>query len=275
MATHNISRATSTFMGDCYYERYHTQQFSDAKSGLPVDATIYCGLSNPLAAVTTALINSATGAQLPNTNTITYTTATSGAAPLNSGSIPTVASVVMADGTTQSVWVLDVPRALTSTATHGSSVVAMTMIVTGYDVYGEAMTELHTYTATGTSKPSSTGTKKAFKYIKSYAITAAADATANTLIVGFGNVLGLPFRLTSKDKVVAFGAGAVDASATIVIADDTNPATNVTGDVRGTISPNSAPDGVKLYAAWMLADRTQNSTATVRGAANSFGMTQA
>lgn len=248
MATHNLSRATDgLFAGDVYYARYHTAD--TAKSGLPVDPPIWVNLGAPAAIDTNALIAAATSTELPDTATKTYTTATSGTTPLDDAGLPAVATITDANGVSRSVWVLDVPRAITGTMTHGSAVVASTMIISGYDVYGEPMTELFTFTAGTTSK--SVAGKKAFKYILSYAITAASDATANTLNVGWNDVIGLPFRIDRKDRLVPIGNGALDASATIVVADDTSPATNATGDVRGTIDFASASDATKLYAAWM------------------------
>lgn len=265
MANHNISRADMLFAGDVYYARYNTEDRHGA--GIRGDLPLFHDFGAPLALDTNALVAAATGAELPNANTITYTAATSGTSPLDDAGLPTVSSVVMADGTTQSVWVLDKARNITSTATHGSAVVAMTMLVSGYDTFGEPMSELHTYTAGGTSKASSTGTKKAFKYIKSYAITSASDATANTLNVGFGDVLGFPFAFTDKNKIIPMGNGALDASATLVIA-DVAAATTTTGDIRGTIDFATASDGTKTFAAWMiLASRSVKETA--------FGVTQA
>lgn len=255
MATHNLSRCTDgLYAGDVYYARYHTAD--GAKAGLPVDLPARIDFGAPLAIDTNALIAAATSTELPNTETKTYTTATSGSSPIDDAGLPTVATIVDATGVSRSVWVLDVPRAITGTVTHSTSIVACTMIVSGFDVYGEAMTELFTYTATGTSK--SVAGKKAFKYILSYAITAASDSTANTLNVGWNDVLGLPFRIDRKDRISAFSDGAADA-ATIVIAVDTT-ATNATGDVRGTVDFATASDAAKFFSVLMIpasrADRT-------------------
>lgn len=263
MGSHNISRGDPISVGDVYYERFHTAD--GLKCGVTADFPVYINFGAPLAIDTNALIAAATGAELPNTATTTYTTATSGTSPLDDAGLPAVASVQMADGSLQSVWVQDVPRAITGTMTHGSAVVASSLIITGYDVYGELMTELFTFTAGTTSK--SVAGKKAFKWIKSYAITAAADATANTLNVGFNDVLGLPFRMSEKNRFLPMGNGAPDASATLVIADDT-AATNATGDVRGTVDFNTASDAVKLFAGWLIPSNRQTK-------ALAFGVTQA
>lgn len=277
MATHNLSRATGAIsMGDVYYERYHRQDTSDIKAGLPADVPIWVDFGAPLTLQAAGLLSVATGAELPNASTITYTTANDAVSPIDDANRPAVASVVMADGTTQSVWVFPTPRNITGTTTHGSSIVAMTIQVNGYDVYGEAMTELTSVTATGTSKTNaSLGTAlKAFKYIKSIVLIAAGNATANSLSLGFGDTLGLPFRVDNENKVLPIGNKAVDASATVIKADDTNPQTSATGDPRGTVKFNTATDGAKKFAAWLIAvDRTANGSAAQRNAANAFGNT--
>lgn len=254
MANHLLSRAARLFFGEVWYPRYNGtpangSQTGHLNGGAEVTMCYLHPFGAPAAIDTNALIAAATSTELPNTATTTYTTATSGTSPLDDAGLPTVASLQMANGATQSVWVLDVPRAITATMTHASAVVASSLVVSGYDQYGEAMSELFTFTAGTTSK--SVAGKKAFKWILSYAITAAGDATANTLNVGWNDVLGLPFRFTDKNDVLPMGNGAPDASATVVIADDTT-ATTSTGDVRGTIDFNTASDGTKLFKALMM-----------------------
>lgn len=123
--------------------------------------------------------------------------------------------------------------------------------VTGRDEYGHLMVES---SASGTSM---TG-KKAFARVES--VTFSVAVTAAT--VGTADVLGLPHYL--KDKGAMFSVGyndtlAKDAS-TIVDGITTNPATATTGDVRGTISPSSAPDGAKVLSVVMFMDRTSMAT---------------
>lgn len=255
MSTHNLSRADTLYAGDAYYARFHTGD--TAKSGLPMDMPIWVDFGAPLAIDTNALVAAATSTELPNANTVTYTTATTGTSPLDDAGLPTVATIIDANGVSRSVWTLDVPRNITLTATHGSSLVAMTLTVSGYDVYGEPMSELFTITATGTSK-TATG-KKAFKYILSYAFTSASDATANTANVGFADVLGLPYRIDRKERLIPWGNGAIEV-ATTVVADDTSPATTSTGDVRGTIDFNSASDATKKFVVWMVPVNRQDRT---------------
>jgi len=247
MSKHHLSAATSLLAGAAYYSR-HSRNYEGARGYLLTPMSLK-SIGAAATIVAGALIASATGAELPNATTTTYTTATAGTSPLDSGSIPTVASVVMADGTTQSVWPLDVPRNVTLAVTHGSSIVAVSVVVSGYDEYGEAISETLSVTATGTSKTAAG--KKAFKWLKSYAITSAGDSTTDTLSLAWGNVFGLPYRVTDKNNVIVMADGAPDASAVVVVADD-NTISNTTGDTRGTVAPSVAANGTKKFAAWIV-----------------------
>jgi hypothetical protein len=125
----------------------------------------------------------------------------------------------------------------------------MTVTVTGYDEYKVKMTETLTITATGTSKTAAG--KKAFAYVESISITSAGNATTNTLNLGVGDVLGLPYKLASKaDCLGVWFDDAVD-SATLVVADATSPATATTGDVRGTVDLDGTLNGTKTAVVWM------------------------
>lgn len=117
--------------------------------------------------------------------------------------------------------------------------------VTGTDFYGQPQTEV---SASGTSM---TG-KKAFGSIISVTFNAAVTAAT----VGTGVQIGLRYRLDANGLIIAKVNSATDA-ATLTVADTTSPATSSTGDVRGTVSFASAPDGTKVYAVVIsIADRT-------------------
>jgi len=143
-------------------------------------------LGAPITLDADGLIKAATSTELPDTETVTYTIATAGTSPL--------------DGASQT-WVLDAPRNITATVTHDSSVVAMTIKVTGKDVFDVEMYEEMSIAATGTSQTAAG--LKAFKEVTSVAITAAADAEANTLNLGWGDVLGLPVYVPDASYVAA------------------------------------------------------------------------
>lgn len=111
-----------------------------------------------------------------------------------------------------------------STATGGTAVIAFT----GYDVWGQFMTEA--ITASGTTQ---VGGKKAWKYI--LAATPNTTQIAN-FTIGFGDTFGLPIRCDEGQTLQAWAGNTALASVTGVATAVTSPATNTTGDVRGTIT---------------------------------------
>lgn len=126
---------------------------------------------------------------------------------------------------------LDVPRNVVAAWTNTAVIT-----ITGKDQYGDTVVES---SASGTSH---TG-KKAFKTITG--ITTSATITGAT--VGTGVVLGLPYRLDGAYDILARYGDTTADTGTIAAAVTTNPATATTGDVRGTWSPSSAPNGSIVY----------------------------
>lgn len=249
MSKHTITFADEIFVGGGFFPPAHSRY---GKAGVPVRLPTKVNLGAPIAVDDDGLIDAAASTELPNNTTIVYDTSDDGASPFDNADTPAVENVVMADGSVHSVWPLDVPRNITLQVTHASSVVAMSVLVEGFDEYGMPMSELLAVTATGTSKTAAG--KKAFKYIKQFSLSSAGNATGNTACnVGWGDVLGLPFRLESvSDVMAAFCDGTMElASSTVAAADGTDPATTTTGDVRGTIDFNSASNGTRKYAAWL------------------------
>jgi len=121
----------------------------------------------------------------------------------------------------------DVPRNVVAAWTNTA-----VLTVTGTDEYGNVMRES---SASGTSM---TGAK-AFKTITS--VTTSANITG--LTVGSGVRLGLPMYLPNVPNVIVQLQDGAAATAGTVVAGDSAVATATTGDVRGTYSPNSAPNG--------------------------------
>lgn len=205
---------------------------------------VYINLGAPDTADTDAFIKAATSTEAPNAETVTYTPDTDGTSPTDG-----VGTVVAKGGV--NYWELDVPRNITSTVTHATSVVAMTITVTGLDEFENTVVETITVAATGTSQ--SDASLKAFKWIRSIALIASGNAEANTVNVGFGDVLGLPVALPQVGNVLReLEDGTAPTAGTLVAAVRTT-ATATTGDVRGTYDPNSAADGSKAFAliAWL------------------------
>lgn len=174
-----------------------------------------------------------------------------------------VTSRVRSDGTTE--YVLDTPRNVSIAAAGANTA---TYLVTGYDQYGQKMSE--TFAAPSTSTVSG---KKAFKTVISVTNNNATAGT-NGLTVGYGDTLGLPLRVTDAAYVTRVGWNNVLAedAGTFTKADVTDPATTSTGDVRGTYLPSEANNGSKrLVIVFALPALAVGPSATRVGAA---GVTQ-
>ena len=168
-----------------------------------------------------------------------------------------VTSVSRTDG--YSVLQVDTPRNVR--VTSGGNDTGVTFTVTGWDQYGQAMSEA----ITGASGAAASG-KKAFSQV--YTV-AASGATASNVTVGTGDVLGLPFRLYDINHIIAvkWASALADDAATVVAGDATSPATTTTGDVRGTVDPSSATNGSRrLTVTYFLGGIASGSAANRAGA---------
>jgi hypothetical protein len=117
------------------------------------------------------------------------------------------------------------------------STTARAFTVTGYDYYGQAMSEVITVAVAGTAV---TG-KKAFFQILSASIAGSATA----VLIGTSDKLGLPVRVFNVSYVASVKSNDTLAQdAGTFVAADTATATTTTGDVRGTYAPATASDGI-------------------------------
>lgn len=161
--------------------------------------------------------------------------------------------------------------------------------VVGYDVYGARLTEKIAIVP-GTSV-SGFG-KKAFKYI----VSATPDFTdaGFTYALGTADSFGFAFRSDNVELTSIWWNGALNVAATgYTAAVATSPATNLTGDVRGTIQTSSvgsgsgiggtasngsivglAMSGVRLMIGVNLSD-AQQTYATPANPVSLYGVTQA
>jgi hypothetical protein len=155
----------------------------------------------------------------------------SGSLTLTAGT--SVKTVTNAAGVT--VLQLNTPRALQV----NTSTTARAVTISGYDYFGQAMTETITVATAGTPKFGA----KAFYQIASATINGSATAVT----IGTSDIFGLPVRCIDAGYIVKVGWNntLLQNAGTFVAADMTNPATSTTGDVRGTFSPTTASDGVK------------------------------
>ena len=164
-----------------------------------------------------------------NNVALSQTAAAAGAVTLTAGT--SAKSVVRNDGTT--VVQLDLPRAIKVNC----STTARAFTVSGYDYYGQAMSEVITVATAGTAV---TGLK-AFYQVSG--ATIAGSATA--VLIGTSDKLGLPVRVFNVAFVSSVKSNSTLAQdAGTFVAADTAVATTGTGDVRGTYTPATASDGI-------------------------------
>lgn len=127
------------------------------------------------------------------------------------------------------------PRAVIVTVTHDTSIVACNGTISGYDQFGNAISEAWSVTATGTSKTYQTG--KAFKKVTAVTVTAATDASTNNIIVGDSKAFGLSYIAISQALISELEDTSVP-TAGVLVAGSVATLT----DRRGTYTPNSSPD---------------------------------
>ena len=127
-------------------------------------------------------------------------------------------------------------RTLNTSGTGGA------FIVSGWDIYNQAMTESITVAAASTGAAFG---QKAFKYIKSV-VPQFSDSTGS-YSVGIGDTFGFPIRM-DRGEYVAWVYGGIDQVNTtgFLKPDLTSPATNTTGDVRGTLQVSANGNGTAI-----------------------------
>jgi hypothetical protein len=199
----------------------------------------------------------------PLTNNIATASVYTSTVTLTAGTSTT--SVVRPDGIT--VVQLDVPRAV-STTTGAGTPTTRNVTISGFDVYGQPMSEV---IATGAVASTTVNGKKAFFQIRSITISGSPVVT---VAVGTTDILGIPVRMTNVAYVssVRWDSTLAEDAGTFVAA-VTTAATTTSGDVRGTYDPSSACDGTKrLVMGILLPAIAVGPQATRTGA---LGVTQA
>lgn len=201
-----------------------------------------------------AAVNNIAAAQTP---------AAAGSLTLTAGA--GVTSVTLANGT--SALQLDMPRAV-CVRTGAGSPTTRNLTVSGYDYYGQPMSEV--IASSGTQNTTVNG-KKAFYQITGITVS---GGTVVAITVGTTDILGIPVRVTNAGYLARVGwDNVLAADAATFVAAITTTATTTTGDVRGTIVPSSACDGAKrLVVGILLSAIAVGPNATRQGA---LGVTQA
>lgn len=140
---------------------------------------------------------------------------------------------------------LDVPRNVNVASSNAGDTGAWSVKFTGTDVYGQAMSE--TLALNGTTSVSG---NKAFATITSAkAIHASGTSLAGTVTITSGNKLGLPVATVNAGQVlkeIQDGANAVAGTFAYALRTG-GGSTATTADVRGTYTPNTAPNGSITY----------------------------
>lgn len=120
--------------------------------------------------------------------------------------------------------------------------------VNGFDYLGQAMTE--NIAANGTTAVPGL---KAFMRVTDVAV---ASGITGTFDLGFGDVLGLPYKTTGVVEEIEDGNRA--GAGTVVEPVLTDPQTAVTGDPRGTYDPAGTLDGTADFSILARADNWVN-----------------
>lgn len=175
-----------------------------------------------------------------------------------------VTAVVDAFGVTR--YTADVPRAVSITSGGNDS--GISFLVGGYDQYGKSMTSRVTGANVGT-----VNTLKAFMSVTSIV---PSGAVASTVTAGTADIFGFPVCVIDAGYIGNIGWNNIlaDNGGTFVVADQTSPATSLTGDVRGTYAQaGAASNGVRrLVIEVLLSEINIGTQQTIQGV---LGVTQA
>jgi hypothetical protein len=155
-------------------------------------------------------------------------------------------------------YAIDVPRAITLVGDTGT--LGTNITIQGWDVYQVPVTQ----TVSGPSGNTTVTTAKTFAYVKS---VAAAGNTTSGVSIGVADVFGFPVAVSTFGQLVLnWNNAVVTSSAGWTAPVTTNPATALTGDVRGKYAVQTAADGVKILTAFIgLTNAITNTTDSAYG----------
>lgn len=153
--------------------------------------------------------------------------------------------VVIADPTK------NIARAVSITA--NTSATGGAFLVSGYDLYGIAQTELIT-AAVSTTAVVTTNGKKGFKFVAS--VTPQFTDSSHSYSIGNSDIYEFPLRVDRFPYSVVGWNNAIIAASTGFTAAVTTTASNTTGSVRGTYATQSASDGTKALQMFIAVSPT-------------------
>ncbi len=118
-------------------------------------------------------------------------------------------------------------------ATTAGHVKAAAIVVTGTNLNGDTITESFTPTA---DTPATLVGAKAFKTVTSVAVP-AQDGDSVTVDVGFGQLIGLPYKLAKRRVLVTLNDGVVDTAPALTISTSALESNTVdfTGSLDGSV----------------------------------------
>ncbi len=136
------------------------------------------------------------------------------------------------DGSGATVYFFDVPRAVSLTNTT-NNLSGINFLVTGYDNYGRKTTQLM-------AGPNN-NTVNSLKTFAAILSIVPQGTSAYTLSAGTSDIFGLSFYISDAGYCgsVKWNNTLAQDAGTLVLGDATNPATNATGDPRGTYKPSA------------------------------------
>lgn len=154
------------------------------------------------------------------------------------------------DGSGLNVYQFDCCRAVSLTS--GSNLSAINFLITGYDFYGVKQTQL-----LAGPNGNTVNTTKTFTSVLS---VVPQGTSASTASIGSADIFGLPFVCPDAGYIVSAKWNNILAqnAGTLVNGDATSPATNLTGDVRGTYAQSgAASNGSRRLVLALHLDGTQ------------------
>lgn len=151
------------------------------------------------------------------------------------------------------------------TITGATSGTGGNFLISGYDVYGYPLTQLLTVGAGAVAAT----TLKTFKFVTS---VVPQFTDTHVYSVGTADVFGFPlYNALFSSLQLRWNNAVVTSNTGYLPGVTTNPATNLTGDVRGTYAVQSASDGTKRFT---LSMRPSVSTMVVNPTFGLFGVNQ-